>query len=191
VTKQSLATDAAFALELFDPPELPPPERKAATEDTEFTREGSLLHLLMERLTEAAVWPVQIPAVRGVAQWLGCSMAQSTIVCEQAAQILASKPLEKFFDPDQFVFARNEMELIHDGELIRLDRVVMLGDALWILDYKRNYFEFQHADYQKQLERYRQACRYLFPGVRICCALITVDGKLWDLDAADANMARA
>ena len=191
VTKQSLATDAAFILDLFDPPAMPPPERKAGTEDTEFTREGSLLHLLMERLTEAAVWPVQIPAIRVVAQWMGCSMAQSAAVCEQAAQILASKPLEKFFDPDQFVFARNEMELIHDGELIRLDRVVMLDDALWILDYKRNYFEFQHADYQAQLEHYRQACRALFPGVRICCALITVDGKLWDLDAPDENRASA
>lgn len=191
IEKQSLTTDAAFELDLFDPPALPPPERKAGTEDTEFTREGSLLHLLMERLTEAAVWPVQIPAVRGVAQWLGCSMAQSAVVCEQAAQILASKPLEKFFDPDQFVFARNEMELIHHGELIRLDRVVMLDDAFWILDYKRNYFEFQQADYQAQLEQYRRACRALFPGVRICCALITVDGKLWDLDAPNENKVRA
>jgi len=191
LAKQSRTTDEVFALDLFDPPELPPPERKAETEDTEFTREGSLLHLLMERLTETAVWPVQIPAIRVVAQWLRCSMAQSAVVCGQAAQILASKTLEKFFDPDHFVFARNEMELIHDGELIRLDRVVMFDDVLWILDYKRNYFEFQHADYQAQLERYRQACRWLFPGVRICCALITVDGKLWDLDAPDANMARA
>ncbi len=191
ITKQSRATDEAFALDLFDPPELPPPERKAGTEDTEFTREGSLLHLLMERLTETAAWPVQIPAIRVVAQWLGCSMAQASVVCEQAKQILTSNTLEKFFDPDRFVFARNEMELIHDGELIRLDRVVMFGDALWILDYKRSYFEFQHADYQSQLERYRQACRALFPGVRICCALITVDGKLWDLDAPDEAIARA
>ncbi|CAM8652279.1 RecB ATP-dependent exoDNAse (exonuclease V) beta subunit (contains helicase and exonuclease domains) [Oxalobacteraceae bacterium] len=191
ITKQSLAIDEAFALDLFDPPVLPPQERKAGTEDTEFTREGSLLHLLMERLTETAVWPVQIPAIRVVAQWLGCSMAQSSVVCEQARQILTSNTLEKFFDPDRFVFARNEMELIHDGELIRLDRVVMVDDTLWILDYKRSYFEFQHADYLSQLERYRQACGLLFPGVRICCALITVDGKLWDLDAPDKTMAKA
>jgi ATP-dependent helicase/nuclease subunit A len=83
------------------------------------------------------------------------------------------------------------MELIHEGELIRLDRVVMLDDALWVLDYKRNYFEFQQADYQAQLERYRQACLLLFPGVRICCGLITVDGKLWDLDAPSEQIASA
>ena len=191
IPKQSLVTDEAFTLDLFDPPALPPQERKAVTEDTEFTREGSLLHLLMERLTETAVWPVQIPAVRVVAQWLGCSMEQSSVVCGQATKILTSNTLEKFFDPDRFVFARNEMELIHDGELIRLDRLVMFDDALWILDYKRSYFEFQQADYQSQLERYRQACGLLFPGVRICCALITVDGKLWDLDTPDQNIAKA
>ena len=183
ISKQSLATDEAFIIELFDPPELPPAERKAGVEDTESTREGSLLHLLMERLTESAVWPVRIPAIRVVAQWLGCSIEQSVVVCEQATQILTSKTLEKFFDSHHFVFARNEMELVHDGELIRLDRVVMFSDALWILDYKRNYFEFQQAAYKAQLERYRQACRLLFPGVRVCCALITVDGKLWDLDS--------
>ena len=81
--------------------------------------------------------------------------------------------------------------MIHDGELIRLDRVVMFEDALWILDYKRNYFEFQHTDYRSQLERYRQACRLLFSDVRIHCALITVDGRLWDLDAPNDNMATA
>ena len=118
-------------------------------------------------------------------------MEQSSVVCEQATQILTSNTLEKFFDPDRFVFARNEMELIHDGELIRLDRLVMFDDAFWILDYKRSYFEFQHAGYQSQLERYRQACGLLFPGVRICCALITVDGKLWDLDTPDQNIAEA
>jgi hypothetical protein len=82
-------------LDLFDPPETPPAERKTGTEETEFTREGSLLHLLMERLTESAVWPVQIPAIRIVAQWLGCTMEQATVVCEQAKQILTSKPHSK------------------------------------------------------------------------------------------------
>jgi ATP-dependent helicase/nuclease subunit A len=67
----------------------------------------------------------------------------------------------------------------------------MFKDALWILDYKRNYFEFQHADYQAQLGRYRTACQALFPGVLICCALITVDGKLWVLDAVGPDMASA
>lgn len=183
--------EQSWRLDVFDPPRLPPPVRKASDEETEFTREGSLLHLLMERLTAAGQWPVTLPAVRIVAQWLGCSIEQSTLISQQAEKILSSSSLAQFFDPGGFEFARNEMELVVDGELIRLDRVVMFRDALWILDYKRNYFEFQHADYQAQLARYRQACASLFPGVSIYCALITVDGQLWVLDSADPQMASA
>jgi ATP-dependent helicase/nuclease subunit A len=191
VASENTVSEQAFTLGVFDPPALPPVEKKTRHEETALSREGSLLHLLMERLTASNRWPVQLPAVRVVAQWLGCSIEQSTTVCTQATQILLSASLEKFFDPDGFEFARNEMEIIVDGELIRLDRVVMFKDALWILDYKRNYFEFQHADYQAQLGRYRTACQALFPGVMICCALITVDGKLWVLDAVDPDMASA
>jgi ATP-dependent helicase/nuclease subunit A len=191
VASEHTVSEQAFTLGVFDPPALPSVERKTRHEETALSREGSLLHLLMERLTASNRWPVQLPAVRVVAQWLGCSIEQSTTVCTQATQILLSASLEKFFDPDGFEFARNEMEIIVDGELIRLDRVVMFKDALWILDYKRNYFEFQHADYQAQLGRYRTACQALFPGVMICCALITVDGKLWVLDAVDPDMASA
>ena len=191
VASENTVAEQAFTLGVFDPPALPWLERKTRHEETTLSREGSLLHLLMERLTASNRWPVQLPAVRIVAQWLGCSIEQSTTVCTQATQILLSASLEKFFNPDGFEFARNEMEIIVDGELIRLDRVVMFKDALWILDYKRNYFEFQHADYQAQLSRYRTACQALFPGVMICCALITVDGKLWVLDAVDPDMASA
>ena len=178
-------------LALFDPPALPPVETERRDEETALTREGSLLHLLMERLTGAGQWPVAMPAVRTVAQWLSCSLDESATVCVQAETILSSAPLRKFFDPSGFVFARNEMEIMANGELIRLDRVVMFSDALWILDYKRNYFEFQHADYQAQLARYRRACGALFPGVRIICALITVDGQLWELAADDPLKASA
>ncbi len=191
MTSESTLPEPAFTLALFNPPALPPAVRKTGQEETELTREGSLLHLLMERLTASNSWPVQVPAVRAVAQWLGCSIEQSAAVCEQAVHILSSTALQKFFDPDRFEFARNEMEIIVDGELIRLDRVVMFSDALWILDYKRNYFEFQHADYQAQLDQYRQACQRLFPGVQIRCALITVDGKLWELNSARHSAASA
>jgi ATP-dependent helicase/nuclease subunit A len=162
-------------------------EKHKVGDDTEATREGTLLHLLMERLTAGDRWPVQLPGHRVIARWLDCSLEQAMTVGAQASQILGSTALQRFFDPDGFEFARNEMELIVDGELIRLDRLVMFTDALWILDYKRNYFEFQHAEYQAQLARYRQACQSLFPAVPIFCALITVDGQLWVLDGADGK----
>jgi ATP-dependent helicase/nuclease subunit A len=73
------------------------------------------------------------------------------------------------------------MELVHEGELLRFDRIVMLDDGLWILDYKRNYHPSQQEDYQSQLQRYRHAVAQLYPAQPINTALITVDGHLWQL----------
>lgn len=176
-----------FALSLFRPDLLPPVPR-TRSEDTEATLEGKRLHALMERLTNNTDWPLSVPAASVVARWLLCDEDEAALACEQAATILASPVLERFFDPSAYVFARNEMELVHEGELMRIDRLVVFSDALWILDYKRNLFEWQHADYQQQLARYRAACNALFPGKSISAALITVDGQLW-LDEADRAQA--
>ncbi len=178
-------TDASFELSLFSPPSLPSPVTRDGVADTEATLEGKRLHALMERLTNAGIWPVTMPPVTVVARWLNCSPDDAAIACEQANCILAQSSLARFFDPAAYTFARNEMELVHDGELMRIDRLVIFDDELWILDYKRNLYEWQQADYQQQLARYRAACADLFPGMAINTALITVDGQLWigDRDA--------
>ncbi len=182
------AADAlqSFALTLFRPSPLPPATR-AKSEDNEATLEGKRLHALMERLTNAGLWPLKVPAASVVARWLGCDEDEAALACAQATCILSAPALARFFDPAIYEFARNEMELVHDGELMRIDRLVVFGDALWILDYKRNLFEWQHTAYQQQLSRYRDACAALFPGKAISTALITVDGQLWLADADSAQ----
>lgn len=179
---------ATFPLTLFNPPLLPPPVRERS-EDTEATLEGKRLHALMERLTNGRAWPVDVPAARAVARWLGCDEEEAALACAQATQILSQPTLAAFFDPAQHGFARNEMELMHRGELMRIDRLVVCDDTLWILDYKRNLYEWQQADYQAQLARYRQACEELFPGKAIKAALITVDGRLWIAGDEDGQVA--
>ncbi len=172
-------TNDSVELALFAPPALPPPDRREGDADNEATLEGKRLHALMERLTNASLWPVTIPPVAVVARWLDCSVSEAETACEQAARILAQPSLARFFDPAEYTFARNEMELVHRGELMRIDRLVIFENALWILDYKRNLYEWQQADYQRQLARYRDACADLYPGMAISTALITVDGQLW------------
>ena len=172
----------AFTLELFRPPQLPPPPPRERSEDTEATLEGKRLHALMERLTNPGLWPVSMPPVPVAARWLGCDEAAAAVACEQAECILSQPSLQRFFDPARHVFARNEMELVHRGELMRVDRLVMFDDALWILDYKRNLYEWQQPDYQQQLARYRNACLELFGGKPVSTALVTVDGRLWVAD---------
>lgn len=182
---------SAFMLTLFRPQPLPPPAVRERSEDTEATTEGKRLHSLMERLTNPCLWPVNIPPAGVVARWLGCDEAAAELACAQAACILAQPALQRFFDPAQHVFARNEMELVHRGELMRVDRLVMFDDALWILDYKRNLYEWQQADYQQQLARYREACLELFGGKPVSTALVTVDGRLWVAEDGSGDAPRS
>lgn len=173
-------TDDSFELVHFAPPLLPlPPRDRHDEEDNEATREGKLLHGLMERLTHAGQWPLAVPAANLVARWLGCSFDEALSVCAQAQAILSAPALARFFDPARYSFARNEMEVVHEGRLMRMDRVVIIDGTLWILDYKRNLYEWQQADYQQQLADYRVACEQLFAGLPITTALITADGQLW------------
>ncbi len=185
LTESTASSDEKeFTLPLFAPPQLPPARlAKAEDEDTAATLEGSLLHALMERLTNQGVWPVRVPEPSLVANWLRCTSAQAKAICVQAENILSEPSLEHFYNPAQHDFARNEMALVHQGQLSLVDRLVTIGEIVWVLDYKRNFLESQREDYALQLGRYRDACAHLFPGKRICTALITVDGRLWPIEA--------
>ena len=179
-----------FTLPLFTPPLLPSARLpQAGDDDTEATLEGSLLHALMERLTNQAIWPVVVPEPGAVANWLRCTSAQAKIICVQAENILSEPSLKQFYDPAHFDFARNEMALVHQGQLLLIDRLVTIGEIVWVLDYKRNFLESQREDYALQLSRYREACVHLFPGKQICTALITVDGRLWTIEPGAGDSA--
>lgn len=174
-----------FTLPLFTPPSLPCTRLPTDNDyETDATLEGTLLHELMERLTSQNIWPVAIPEPNQVAQWLKCTLVQAEIIHAQACAILTEPSLEKFYDPSQFDFARNEMTLVHQGQLSVVDRLVMASDVVWVLDYKRNFLEIQREAYTAQLDRYRGACAHLFPDKQIYTALITVDGRLWPIARA-------
>lgn len=187
VSSQSDATGAAgpFALSLFQPRAFPLPT-SVVEPDNQATLEGKRLHALMERLTQPGAWPLVMPSVRSTARWLLCTESEARVVCEQAAQILSSSELQRFYDPAAYSFAHNELELVHNGEWMRIDRLVAFEDALWVLDYKRSLLEQQQTAYWQQLERYRAACLALFPGKPVHTALITVDGQLHRLEPSES-----
>ena len=176
-SSSQLDVNSEFALSLFQPTTFPLPTAVVES-DNQATLEGKRLHALMERLTQAGTWPILMPSAQRAARWLLCTESEALAVCEQAAQILSSTELQHFYDPAQYSYARNELELVHNGEWMRLDRLVMFEDALWVLDYKRSLLEQQQTAYWRQLERYRAACLALFPGKPVHTALITVDGQL-------------
>ena len=170
-----------FSLPIFDPPPMPGPVEKPDEVHTLAIDEGVALHALLERLTQAPAWPISLPPADRIAHWLRCTNVIAATVREHAMQILSQPELELFFNPEHYHFARNEMEVISGNELLRFDRAVVCEDVVWILDYKRDLLDSERAAYQAQLLRYRTAAQQVFPGKVLRTALITADGRLWEM----------
>jgi ATP-dependent helicase/nuclease subunit A len=178
----ALFAESAFSIAIFDPPLLAPAETLPLQLRGQAIEEGIVLHALLERLTQMPRWPIEVPDAHRIARWLRCTAEMAMIVRERAQVILSQPQLERFFNPAYFAFAHNELEVLHANELLRFDRAVACGDELWILDYKRDLLDSERAAYQAQLARYRRAAQAVFPDKRMRTALITADGKLWEID---------
>lgn len=183
-----------FTLPLFSPRPLPPSLFGSDADDAQNAPlaiaddgtlsssaaidEGVALHALLERMTHANAWPLQLPDAGALVRWLGISAEMAQVVHAQAGVVLAQPQLERFFNPALHRWARNEMEIVAAGNVMRLDRVVMFDDEVWVLDYKRRLLDSERSDYAAQLARYRSALMSVFSDRRIRSALITADGEL-------------
>ncbi|WP_205630287.1 UvrD-helicase domain-containing protein [Collimonas arenae] len=166
-----------FEQEIFDPPHMPPAVTASApTFSNQAIDEGVALHGLLERVTQHGNWPVALPQAETIARWLPCPLPMAKLVSRQAQTILDQAELAHFFNPALHVHARNEMEIIADGVVLRFDRVVIFEEEVWILDYKRNLLDSERAAYTAQLRGYRSAAQAVFADKRLRTALLTVDG---------------
>lgn len=185
------AIEEHFSLPLFDPKPvpmslfgadedgaLPEVDADGTLVSTDAIDEGVALHALLERLTHGNAWPLRLPSASTLVRWLGISSEMAQVVHAQAREVLAQPQLERFFNPALHRWARNEMEIVAPSGVLRLDRVVMFDDEVWVLDYKRRLLDSERADYAAQLARYRSALVSVFSDKRIRSALITADGML-------------
>ena len=80
--------------------------------------------------------------------------------------------------------AFNEVELIHQGQRLRIDRLVRRRasatepEAWWVLDYKSAAHPERDAALQEQLTRYRAAVERLHPGVVVRVAFLSGEGRV-------------
>jgi len=177
------AQESHFDLPIFDPPVLLSAfDGQPAPIDSNAIDEGIALHALLERLTHSRAWPIQVPDADLIARWLSCQATLAMAMREQALQILSQVELERFYNPQIYRAAYNEMEVICAEGVFRIDRLVVLDDAIWILDYKRNVLALELTAYRAQLHRYRLAVSALYEGKKIQTALITSDGQLIELN---------
>jgi ATP-dependent helicase/nuclease subunit A len=151
---------------------LPVGARKAVLGDAQ--RYGVWLHGLMQYLT-----PPSLPAEQvTLQQRLNIPAEHMPALWQQAHHLLRAPHLQRLFDASQYLFASNELDYIDArGELRRIDRLVEFEDEVWVLDYKTG-SEIDPARHTVQMEEYRAAMRSIYPGKKICCALIDSTGKL-------------
>ncbi|MCU6432775.1 UvrD-helicase domain-containing protein [Undibacterium sp. Jales W-56] len=175
-------TQGEFSLPLFNPPDLALPDGEVMPAATDAQLEGIALHALMERLTnQVQAWPIRVPEPESIAAWLPCPGSVATTIRQQAQSILARPGLEKYFKPGCYLYARNEMDVLFQQQVLRLDRVVVFADEVWILDYKRALLSSERRDYRTQLQTYADALQGLMGSKRIKAALILSDGELIEM----------
>lgn len=174
-------TSAEFSLAVFDPPAMPVADLEPETVSDEQI-EGIALHTLMERLTNPGQpWPVVLPAAETIAAWLPCATSVAQTIRQQAERIFANGELHKFYDVTRFDYARNEMDVLVDQKLMRLDRVVVFSDTVWVLDYKRQLLALEETVYRNQLQTYVSALKPVFFNKSVRAALILSDGSMREL----------
>lgn len=169
------------------PPGLPlracdvPTDAPAGSDETR-SRFGQALHRLLE------CWPqgqtVCPPALRQrVAREFRLTAAALEDAASVALRVLRGEGAWAW-DPQIVDWADNEVELHHQGQLLRLDRLVRRreGAQWWVLDYKSAAQPELDEALLAQMRRYRQAVQAVYPGASVRAAFLTGQGRLVAVD---------
>ncbi|MGB9092501.1 MAG: PD-(D/E)XK nuclease family protein, partial [Gallionella sp.] len=114
-------------------------------------------------------------------QRLSIPSGEMEALWQQARSLLADASLQHFFDPQHYLGANNEMPYVNArGEIGRIDRVVEVGDEVWVLDYKLSE-SGDPSPYRAQLAEYRTAMQSVYAGKKVRCALLFAGGELSEL----------
>ena len=152
----------------FRPAPLPTGSRIAAAPPSEAQRLGLAWHALLEQGESATI--------EAIATTHQLTPGQRATVVDAAARV--RRRLPQFFTGN----ALAEVELVSaDGELLRLDRLVELDDALWILDFKWRVTEAERPQYEAQVRRYADVLRAIRQDKAVRLALVAADGELFEV----------
>jgi len=152
---------------------------------------GQAVHRALEVLTvqpvsarnDALVRQAVVSALRSVglpAHWQGDAEARTRA-------ILFAPELQPWLDPQRLLWAGNEVALSHEGQTLRLDRLVArqtdAGREWWVIDYKLNTQPDALLSYRQQLRRYIAAVSRLQPGEPVKAAFVSGRGQWLPVDA--------
>lgn len=183
----SPAAAAARAPQLRLVPALPAERRLPTAEppaaSTPATRLGQAVHRTLEWATAGSADTRIATLAAGAAAEFGAPPAE---VARVAAAVLANPDAARFFRGPGLLWAGNEVALMLDGEVQRIDRLVRLhgpgGPTWWILDYKLQHRPQEVEAYREQMRRYRAAVARAQPGEPVRSALIGGAGEVVEID---------
>ncbi len=161
-----------------------PAEHTGVGADDEHTRIGLALHRLLQWFpTPADGFDWTTTHTQAAAREFGLSPAQAAEALAMARRIVTGAAAWAW-DATQLDHWGNEVELFHQGDLLRLDRLVRQrgeGGSVgtwWVLDFKSHEHPERQPEYLAQMRRYRQAMALARPGEPVRLAFINPLGQL-------------
>ena len=115
---------------------------------------------------------------QSIARRFALDEAQVARVFDAARAVLDAPHLTRFFTSGDA-----ELELLDsNGELLRIDRIVKVEDRWWVVDFKWRVTAEERPAYTRQVKRYCDIVKAVYPGEAVHGALIAGDGELIELD---------
>jgi ATP-dependent helicase/nuclease subunit A len=180
IASSGLSPDAP--LELAELPPAPPlPAGVGSEPASPAAALGRALHRVLEWAATQRTNALSAGALAACAEQ-GLPRSDGERVERLAAQVLASPQAARFFDPSASTWAGNEVPLSDAGDVLRVDRLVRLADAWWVLDYKLEHRPEEVQGYRSQLARYRRAVQALVGDQPVRAAFIAASGAVVELE---------
>lgn len=162
----------------------PEPVQRDAAADEEATRWGQAVHRLLQWCpTPAAGFDWGEPHQRAIERAHGLDTARSAEALAAARRIVRGEAAWAW-DPARLDHWGNEVDLVHQGQALRLDRLVRerAGGAWWVIDFKSHESPHTVPEHREQLRGYRAALQASQPGDTVRLAFITAQGRFIELD---------
>lgn len=156
----------------FLPEPMPTGARVVAMDETEAMRIGRAWHALLEA--------GGVLSIDAIAREHGLTPEQAREVQAAAARVRAALP--HLFEAG----SAPELELVAaDGQLLRVDRLIELDEALWIVDFKWRVTDNEKSQYETQVRRYAEVLGSIRTDKPVRMGLVTAAGVLTEVSLAD------
>ncbi|WP_168923786.1 UvrD-helicase domain-containing protein [Polaromonas vacuolata] len=153
--------------------------------DSDSARMGKAMHRLLEWDAVLDQSPAALKALSAVTREFSLS-AELALKASAMALCIRSREAAWAWDNTRLKWQGNEVELLHAGQTLRLDRLVQRQDLgfegqWWVLDYKSAHQPQNDPVKLAQLQTYRLALQEIYPGTVIKAAFIAGNGALLEI----------